>query len=154
MSNVRYVRLPSDHLDLVRIRTVPRAQSYAVEVDEASIDPLLGAEMERESLALLQRFSWRPSPGKIPAAVVRVHRVSALPGGRLVQVDLETPGAVDVLVDRDLMRPDLPRVLGEHATAAARFLRCKIVVPLGGILLLLCHVAIEVDRAILTVAIV
>lgn len=123
MTIVRYSCVPPDQLaDPVRIRALPRLQTYLVEVDETGLDPLLAVELEKASPDTLVGLSWRDQPADRPSVACRVHRVRDVPGGRLVAVDLEVPGLIDVLVDADLMRPGLERHMSAHATTALRLM--------------------------------
>jgi len=124
MGHVRYQRVPSSQLaDPVRITLRPLERSFVVQIQEHLIDPLLAAGLAQASRSLVDRFAWLARPASVPPIWFRLRTSAEVPDHRLVYVDLETPGRIDVLVPPALIAAEAVPRLEAHAHGAMRFLR-------------------------------
>ena len=88
-------------------------------VDERYLDPLLAAEVSRVSCEIM-RPRTLITDGTTPTnpAKVRITRVSDT-GSGIVAADV-TPAHIDLLIDKELMGPQVPRPLAAQGTAILR----------------------------------
>lgn len=124
MGTVRYVRVPTALLvDPVRIRVRPLDRSVQVEIHEDLVDPLLTDGLTDASRGLADHFEWRTRPAARPPLLFQLRAVPEMPDHRLVTVDMNTPGRIDVGVPAKMIAAELVPHLEAHIRQAMRFLR-------------------------------
>lgn len=99
------------------IALTPGGQLVAL-VDAACIDPVLPQALADLGTALMCQFVRLAVPASCPEIQVRINPVYQVSGGPVAAE--VTPRTIDVLVDRDLIRPELAVDLGRHATRIMR----------------------------------
>jgi len=87
-------------------------------VDERYLDPALAEELSKVSCEIMRpRTLVEGTPPSTSPTQVRITRVSD--AGGLVTADV-TPATVDLLIDKELMGPQVPRPLAAQGTAILR----------------------------------
>lgn len=87
-------------------------------VDDRYLDPALAAALEEFSTTWMQRFTRVNTPSPSPRLRVRIHPTRDV-GGKLLAAEFSVSN-LDLLVDKELIRPSLAKSLSAEGTQIMR----------------------------------
>lgn len=119
MYAVRYRLMPHTSMPHgpALVHLTPTGQLTAL-VDASYLDPALASALAELGTDLMKRFAHLDVPCPSPEIRVRIHPTRDV-GGKLVAAELSV-GNLDILVDKELIRPGLAGPLGADATQIMR----------------------------------
>ncbi len=94
------------------------SSSIKVLIDEAYMDPMLAAAFEHISNAIMEPRERLDVPPPSPVTQLRIERVRDT-GNGIIAAEV-APASINILIDRELARPELPSLL---VPQGARILR-------------------------------